>query len=325
MSDRRPKVAILGTRYTDFALERDVLGPSVEIVSGPGGDRGQILDVAGDADVIVAGSRPRFDADVIEALSCAAIVRAGIGVDSVDLDAARSARIWVANVPDYGTEAVAFHAVALALAGLRRVVEADTALKAGVWGFDALRPLHLPSSLTVGVVGLGRIGRRTAAMFGGLGVRRVLGHDPFVGEVGDVEVVSLETLLGSSDVVSLHAPGPGDGTPLLGRGELASMKEGSVLVNAARGSLVDTDALAASMQRGRPRIAALDTFEAEPPDLAPFEGVADRLIATPHMAWYTEESQEDMRRKAAQEALRVLGGSAPLNPVVDLGEERAAT
>lgn len=317
MSDRRPKVAILGTRYTDFSLEREVLGSSVEIVSGPGGTRDEILDVASDADVIVAGSRPRFDAEVIDGLSCAAIVRAGIGVDSVDLDAARTARIWVANVPDYGTEAVAFHAVSLALAGLRRLVEADTALKAGGWGFDALRPLHLPSSLTVGVIGLGRIGRRAASMFSGLGVRRVLGHDPFVGTVRDVEVVSLETLLGSSDVVSLHAPGPPDGTPLLGPEELEQMREGSVLVNTARGSLVDATALAGSMEAGRPRIAALDTFETEPPDLAGFASVADRLIVTPHMAWYTEESQEDMRKKAAEEALRVLGGSAPLNPVID--------
>ena len=158
-------------------------------------------------------------------------------------------------------------------------------------------------------------------MFAGLGVLRVLGHDPYVGSVPDVEVVSLETLLGAADVVTLHAPGPADGTPLLGRDELESMKEGSVLVNAARGSLVDTPALIASMQRGRPRIAALDTFQTEPPDLGPFEPVVERLIATPHMAWYTEESQEDMRRKAAQEALRVLGGSPPLNPVVDLGEE----
>jgi D-3-phosphoglycerate dehydrogenase len=318
MSGRRPTVAILGTRYTDFSLEREVLGSSVEIVSGPGGSPDEILEVAADADVIVAGSRPRFDADVIGGLSCAAIVRAGIGVDSVDLDAARSARIWVANVPDYGTEAVAFHAVALALAGLRRIVEADSALKAGGWGFDALRPLHLPSTLTVGVVGLGRIGRKAASMFSGLGVRRVLGHDPFVETVPDVEVVSLESLLETSDVVSLHAPGPPEGTPLLGPDELERMREGSVLVNTARGSLVDGAALVRSMEGGRPRIAALDTFEVEPPDLAGFSSVSDRLIVTPHMAWYTEESQEDMRRKAAEEALRVLGGSAPLNPVVDL-------
>ncbi len=117
-------------------------------------------------------------------------------------------------------------------------------------------------------------------------------------------------------MLSLHVPGPADGSPLLGEDQLAAMKADSVLVNTARGSLIDSDALAAAMAQGAPRIAALDVFAPEPPDLDPYREVMDRLILTPHMAWYTEESQQDLRRKSAEEARRLLQGERPLNPIV---------
>lgn len=321
-----PTVAILGTRYPDFSIEESVLAPlGVEIVSGDGADPEAILTVAGSADVILAGSRPRFDADVIAALACRGIVRAGIGVDSVDLDAARAHGRWVVNVPDYGTEAVSFHAVTLGLAGMRRVVQADRTLRAGGWGFAGLRPLHLPAASVAGVVGFGRIGRRAAELFVALGFGAVLAHDPFAPvAVPGVQAAGFEELLEQADVVTLHAPGPADGSALLGPAELASMKEGSVLVNTARGALVDTEALVVALSRGRPAVAALDVFSPEPPDVSAFADVADRLVLTPHMAWYTEESEADMRRKAAEEARRLLEGSEPLHPVVrpESGEDR---
>src|ERR687889_1537084 len=137
-----PVVAILGTRYEDFGIEQQALASTgATLRTGTGANRDAIVDGAADADVIPAGSRPRFDAATLERLRCRGIVRYGVGVDTVDLDAARARGVWVANVADYGTDAVAVHALTLALAGLRRLVEADAAMRAGRWGFTELRPL----------------------------------------------------------------------------------------------------------------------------------------------------------------------------------------
>lgn len=311
-------VAILGTRYADFSVEEEVLGPvGARIVSGAGASSDEIAELAGGADVILAGSGPRFDAATIARLRCRGIVRSGVGVETIDVDAARAAGMWVARVADYGTEAVALHAVALALAGIRRLVEADRRVRAGEWGFAPLRPLHLPSALVAGVVGFGRIGRRVAELLLAVGFR-VVAHDPIAPvDVSAVRAVSLAELLTAADVVSLHAPAAVDGSPLLGAAELASMKAGAVLVNTSRGSLVDQDALVAALAAGRPGTAALDVYGVEPPDASAFATVAEHVILTPHMAWYTDESERDLRVKAAHEVRRLLEGKRPRDVVVE--------
>jgi D-3-phosphoglycerate dehydrogenase / 2-oxoglutarate reductase len=319
---RQPKVAVLGTRFGDFDVEREVLG-DVELTSGPGHDRAGILEVAAGTDVILAGAAPVFDAATLEALGCRAIVRLGVGVDNVDLDTARSLGMWVANVPDYGTDAVALHTVTLVLASLRRLTLADRRLRDGSWGVAELRPLHLPASLAVGVVGFGRIGRKVALMLRGVGFERFLVADPVVEPTDlqhalgpeDARLVDLGELLAGSDVVTLHAPPPPNGH-LLGQEQLGRMRAGSILVNTARGALVDTVALVSGLAGGRPAMAALDVFEREPPDVTVFEPVSDRVILTPHMSWYTEESELALRRQAAAEARRILDSQPPLHPVV---------
>ena len=308
-------VAILGTRYVDFSIEERVLaGRGVRLRSGEGASADSIVSEAGDAEVILSGGSPQFDAAVIDRLDCRAIVRYGVGVDSVDLDAAARAGMWVSYVPDYGTEAVALHTVSLLLAGLRGLIDADALVKSGGWGLQELRPLHLPQALTVGIVGLGRIGRRVAELLSPFSFK-LLGFDVAVeaATLGlPLEPASFELLLRTSDVVTLHVPGPSDGRPLLGAKELGWLKEGSLLVNTARGSLIDRGALVRGLLEGRPAKAALDVFSPEPPGAA-FESVSERVILTPHMAWYTEESESDLREKAANEALRILDGLPPLH------------
>lgn len=319
-------VAILGTRYEDFAIEEDALaGLDVSLVAGAGADADDIVRTAAEAEVVMAGSRPRFDADVLARLRCKGIVRYGIGTDTIDVDAAQRLGIAVARVSDYGTEAVAFHAVAMACSLVRRLPDADALLRRGRWGVADLRPLHLPSALSAGVVGYGRIGRQAARYFKGLGFD-VMAHDEYVTipAPGDVTAAaSLHDLLGSCDVVSLHAPGQPDGKPLLGPEELRLMRPGSVLVNTARGSLVDIGALVEGLRRGAPARAALDVFPDEPPDVDAFAEVGDRVLLTPHMAWYTVESETDMRRKAAAEAARLLRGEPLQDPVVAPSAGRA--
>ena len=174
--------------------------------------------------------------------------------------------------------------------------------------------MKLPPASTAGVVGFGRIGRRVAELFRGIGFGRILVHDAFV-EVDDQEQVGLGRLLESSDVVTLHAPPPSSGTPLIGAMEIARMRRGSAIVNTARGSLIDPAALASGLKIGAPRVAALDVFDPEPPDLTPFKDVASRLILSPHSAWYSEESQLDLRKKSAEEARRIIAGQPVRNPV----------
>jgi phosphoglycerate dehydrogenase-like enzyme len=166
------------------------------------------------------------------------------------------------------------------------------------------------------VIGYGRIGRRAAGLFAGLGFR-VLANDAFAPISAPAQAASLDELLEASHIVSLHAPGDPSGAPLLGVAELGRMREGAVLVNTSRGSLIDVAALVAGLRAGRPGTAALDVFAGEPPDLAVFAPVLDHLVLTPHMAWYTEESERILRQKAAAAVHRLLTGQRPDDVVVE--------
>jgi D-3-phosphoglycerate dehydrogenase len=310
-------VAILGTRYPDFGIEEAILGPEgASIVAGDGASSDAIAGQASGAEVVLAGSGPRFDSATIARLDCRGIVRYGVGVETIDLEAAARTGMWVAYVPDYGTDAVALHSVSLLLASLRRLPEADRIVKSRRWGFAELRPLRAPASLTVGIVGFGRIGRRVAEMLQPFDFDLVafdaLLNPETVGP--EVRSATFDEVLAESDIVTLHSPGNPDGSALLGAGEIGRMKRGAILVNTARGSLIDPDALEAGLKRGTPGFAALDVYWKEPPERR-FEEVADRVLLSPHMAWYTEESERDLREKAAREALRILRGEEPLNPV----------
>ena len=318
-------VAILGTRYPDYSIEHGVLDPiGVRIIDGNGSDRQAIIDQAGTADVILAGSAPKFDAQTLASISCMGIVRYGVGTESIDLQAAKELGIWVLRVADYGTEAVATHAVALALAAIRRIPQADLRVRSGEWGFAPLRPLHLPSAMTVGVVGTGRIGRHAAGQFVGLGFR-VLAYDivkPVDAMPGVQFVESLNELVRQSDVLSLHVPGALDGSPLFNAQLLGEVKQGCVIVNTSRGTLIDPVALAHELLQGKLGFAALDVFSKEPPDLSVYAEVEDQLLFTPHMAWYTEESEADLRLKAAHEVRRLLLRERPNEIVVEANFEK---
>ena len=317
------RVAIIGARWRDAIVEAGVLGVAeAEIARDPGASSEAIIATAEGADVILAGPRPRFDAETLDRLSCRGIVRYGVGFENVDVAAAQRRGITVAYVPDYGTDAVALHAVSLALAALRRIPQLDRSVKSGSWDFGQARPLHLPAALTAGIIGFGRIGRAAAILLKNVGFARTIVFDEYVDAAADgFEAASLVELLTQSDVVSLHAPGAADGTPLIGPDQIALMRPGSVIVNTARGALVDTAALVAGLGEGRPAVAALDVFKPEPPDLEMFAGVLDRVILTPHMAWYTEETELALRTKTAEEAKRIHNGEKPNNPVPTPGEE----
>ena len=276
----------------------------------------EVAAEAGDADVLINQYVP-ITAEVLDALPrCRLVVRYGVGVDNVDVEAAEARGVWVANVPDYGRDEVADHTLALALSVLRGVVALDRSVHEGSWDLEPVRPLRRLSRLTWGVVGCGAIGTAVAGRAAGLGMR-VLGYD-VAGVRSDppIERVPLEELLSRSDLVSLHAALTRDSHHLIDADALARMRPAAWLVNTARGGLVDSAALLAALDAGALAGAALDVLETEPPDDLGWRLARHpRVVATPHAAWYSEEAFHTLKTEVAREALRVLEGDRPRSPV----------
>ncbi len=304
------KVVVSDQVFPTVDLERKLLADIDAELIVASGDQQEVLAVAADADGILNTYLP-WDADAIARLdNCKVIARYGIGIDNVDLEAARKAGIVVTNVPDYSVEEVAAHALALILAALRKVVTADEAIRTGAWGVDNFRPIRRLSTLTVGLVGYGRIARRLAAALDALGAQVVI-HDPYLSDDPALPpLLDLDGLLACSDIVSLHAPLTDETRGVINESTIGKMKPGAILVNTSRGPLVEFAALADALRSGRLSAAALDVFETEPVDTDLLEGVPN-LIATPHMAYYSEEALEESQRKAATQVIKVLTGEPP--------------
>ncbi|WP_129841041.1 C-terminal binding protein [Streptomyces sp. RFCAC02] len=242
----------------------------------------------------------------------ATVIRYGIGYDNVDVAAARDLGVRVANVPDYGTDTVADHAVASLLALLRRLPVYDRAIRRDGWCAPAdVGPLPSFSATTVGLVGLGQIGLAVHRRLRAFGFR-VLATDPYAdpaaGPPGGPGLVELPELLAEAHAISLHAPATPDTHHLIGPRNLARMRPGAVLVNTSRGALVDTNALAGALRAGRVAAAALDVLAPEPlPSDSPLRDLPN-VVFTPHAAFYSTESLRALQRLAAEEADRALAG-----------------
>ncbi|MCE7878712.1 MAG: C-terminal binding protein, partial [Betaproteobacteria bacterium PRO3] len=240
---------------------------------------------------------------VLAALPDLCIVsRIGAGFDTIDTAACARHGVWVANSPDYGVGEVATHALALALALVRNVVMWDRDVKAGTWHYTSAGPVPRASDLTLGIVGLGRIGKRMAHVSRNL-FRRVVAADPYLID-GDfpayVERATLPKLFETADIVSLHVPLNDETRGMINAALLDSMRPGSFLVNTARGAVLDVDAAVAALDRGTLAGLALDVLPQEPvPPGSPLVA-HPRVILTPHSAFYSVESEKELRRKAAQ-------------------------
>jgi D-3-phosphoglycerate dehydrogenase / 2-oxoglutarate reductase len=329
MADRRgstPTVVITDCDHPDVEPERAVFGEAgVEVRLEQCTSGEDVIAVAADADALIVQYAPIGD-EVLDALErCRGVVRYGVGVDTIDVEAATRRGVWVVNVPDYGTEEVSDHAVALLLSLLRGVVALDRSVRDGRWDESAARPLHRLSTRTVGVVGCGRIGAAFARKARGLGLP-VQAHDP-AGVPGElraagVQETSLEELIETSDAVSLHLPLGPDSEHLIDAGALERMRRGAYLINTSRGGLVDSGALLSALQAGRIAGAALDVLESEPPAAGDALVNHERVIVTPHAAWYSEESSKTLKSEVAREAIRIINRERPRSPVNDPSEVR---
>ncbi len=315
------RVLVTDTDMPSFDIEEEVLAPlGVTIHLAPSSDVATLTNEAASADAIMAGYVPVPESVIAAAANagCKAIVRYGIGYDNVDLAAAERYGIPVANVPDYCTEEVADHTMMLLLAYARRLLESTTSVREGGWEIPKGQVPRLAGQ-HLGLVGAGRIGRRVAtrALAFGLAVHA---YDPVaaVDIPGVIPAPSLDQLLETCDYVSLHLPLNSATRHLIDRQALQSARRRPLLINTARGGLVDLDAAMEALDQGRLGGLALDVFEEEPlADTHPLRNHASALI-TPHMSYYSNESEPDLIRRVAEEVARALRGEPLLNPITNI-------
>ncbi len=249
---------------------------------------------------------------------CRIVSRVGVGLDSIDVDAATERGIWVANVPDYAVDEVSTHAVALLLAHARKLPQLLQLPSQGIWDPSLVGTIERLSGQTLGLLGFGRIGRAVSAKARALGLN-ILVHDPLVSidivKKAHASLVPFEVLLRSADYVSLHVPLTPSTLHIINAQALSLMKRSAFLINTARGPLIDERALLEAMRRRSIAGAAVDVLEVEPPPRDHPFFHEDGIWITPHAAWYSEASRRDVRVKAAAEVLRVLQGRKPRSPV----------
>jgi D-3-phosphoglycerate dehydrogenase len=311
-------VVVTDHDFEDLSIERGVLDGVAELreLSADPGDRGPTIPR--DADALLVLRRPIDAADLDRLGDCRIVARYGIGVDGVAVDTATDRGVHVTNVPDYCVEEVATHALTLGLCLYRDVARYDADVAAGGWDRTAAPPIHRFSTRTVGVVGYGAIGRafgERAAALGG----DVIAFDPFLDpeDVADTpaDLVEFDALLDRSDLISIHAPLSDDTRGLFDAGAFDRMRDDAVLVNVARGGVVDGDALRAAVEAGTIGGAGLDVLATEPPAADDPLRDHERAVVTPHVAWYSEEANAERRRRAAENVRAALRGATPPDAV----------
>lgn len=298
-----PKVLYTDQDYPDVNLERDLFNAAnVELILGNCRTEDELLVAARDVDALLIQYAPVTDR-VMAALPRLGIVsRIGAGFDTVDTAACARHGVWLANSPDYGVGEVATHALALALALIRNVVAYNRDINAGQWHFLSSGKLKRASDLTLGIVGLGRIGKRMAHISRDV-FKRVVAFDPYLID-GDfpayVERADLDGVFAQSDVISLHTPLNDETRGMIDSSVIMRMRKGSYLVNTSRGAVVNIEDLLSALDNGILAGAGLDVLPVEPvAGDSRLLGHA-KVVLTPHAAFYSEQSEVELRRKAAQ-------------------------
>jgi D-3-phosphoglycerate dehydrogenase len=314
----KPKVVLTDYVWESLDIERNTLDGIAELVALQTRRPDEFLAEAADCDALLNTYAGPITGETLARMPrCKIIARYGIGVDTIDLDAATAAGIIVTNNPTYCIEEVADHTLALLLACARKVAFYDRMVRAGRWELPPGKPMFRLASRTLGLVGFGNIARAVAGRAAAFGMR-VLYCDPFV-RAGQFAVPGekreLDELLGQADFVSVHPPLVPETRGLMSDAAFARMKPTAFLINCARGPIVDTPALVRALDAGRIAGCALDTTDPEPlPDPHPLRG-RENVIITPHAAWYSEQAMVGLQAGAPGEVRRVLTGEWPANVV----------
>jgi len=308
-------VLVTDYEYETLAYESSVLERiGAQLVPAQCRTREEIIAKAKDADALLV-QYAQIDAEILKALPrLRAIARYGVGVDVIDVDAATAAGVCVVNVPDYCEHEVSDHAFALLLASARKIVHQNQIVKSGTWDYNLSKPVYRIQDKTLGIVGFGKISRRLAQKARAFGLN-ILVYDPYVEKDLEseyhVQLVGLNDLMRQSDFVSVHTPLTNTTQGMIGEKQLALMKDSSVIINTARGPVIDEPALIHALESGSIAGAALDVLAHEPVKQDNPLLKMDNVILTMHIGWYSEEAQVELQTKAAQGIADVLTGKKP--------------
>ncbi len=315
----RPIVAVADSVFPTLDPARAALArvnPEIRMSKSAAED--DILAVARDADAILV-TYAKLNGSLLRQLErCKVIGRFGLGVDNIDLPAAKEKGIVVTYVPDYCLHEVSDHAMALLLALIRKIPLSNKLVHSGRWEMPAVVPISRIQGRVLGLLGFGNIPRQVAPKARAFGMR-VITHDPYVSdevlrETG-VQNVGFDELLGTADYISVHAPLSPQTRGLVNAQAFAKMKKGVLIVNTARGPLIDETALVAALDSGQVGGAALDVLTTEPPAKdSPLFG-RDNVILTPHTGFYSVDALEELQSKCARDVASVLSGEKPVYPV----------
>lgn len=312
------KVVLTDYVWESLDLEREILGELANLVPLQVTDPEAFFPEAADCDALLNTYGGPITAEVMARMPrCRIIARYGIGVDTIDLDAATEAGIIVTNNPTYCIEEVAEHTLAMLLSAARKITFYDRQVRGGGWAVPPGKPMYRVAGSTIGLIGFGNIARRVAAAAAALEMR-VLYSDPFV-EPGQFDVpgekAELAEVLEQADYVCVHAPLTPQTRGMLGAEAFARMKSSAVLINCSRGPIVDTAALIDALDAGQIAGCALDTTDPEPLPEDHTLRTRENVIINPHAAWYSEQAMEGLQRGAPNEVRRVLEGRWPVNAV----------
>jgi D-3-phosphoglycerate dehydrogenase len=314
----KAKVVLTDYVWESLDVERKTLGDLADLIPLQTKKAEEFLPQAADCDALLNTYAGPITAEAMAQMpKCRIIARYGIGVDTIDLDAATQAGIIVTNNPTYCIEEVAEHTMSLVLACARKVAVYDRLVRGGRWELPPGKPMFRLSGRTLGLVGFGNIARQVARRAAAFGMR-ILFADPFVEEGRDGvpgKKTEFMDLLAEADFVSLHPPLTRETRKMIGDEALSRMKPTGFLINCSRGPIIDTDALIRALDAGKIAGCALDTIDPEPlPDPHPLRG-RENVIVTPHVAWYSEQALVGLQAGAPSEVRRVLSGEWPLNVV----------
>ncbi|MBT2667076.1 C-terminal binding protein [Bacillus sp. ISL-4] len=308
------KILLTDYEFEHLKYEEEIFqesGLEIEFIKAQCKTEEEVMEQAKEVDAILNQYAP-ISRRVIDSLENTKIIsRYGVGVNTIDLNAAKEKGITVANVPDYGMEEVSNHALALLLSSARKVTLLNKEVKKGNWDFKVCVPIHRFNEQTVGVLGFGRIPRRFIEKVKPLGFKTVA-YDPFVSAADmaavGVQKMDLDEIIAEADYLSIHVPLIDDTYHLINEERLKQMKRNAVIINTARGPIIDEKALSDALEKGVIAGAALDVTENEPVSTDSPLLTMDNVIITPHSAWYSEEAMVELRQKAARNIVQVLNG-----------------
>lgn len=313
------KVVITDYQYDDIHAEREIItGAGYELCDYQIKNHKELIHFVKDADAIIT-QYSDISAELIEELDhCEMIIKYGIGVNNIDCEAASKKGIYVCNVPDYGVEEVSDHAVTMILSLAKKLPVLMNSFRNDEWGYSSTVPLKRIQGSILGLIGFGRIPQLVAQKMKGFEVT-VNVYDPYISgdttQQAGVHLVDLETIFRESDFISVHVPLNNETKGLVNKHSFSMMKPEALIINTARGGVVDENDLIEALRSHVIAGAGVDVYETEPVKAGHPLLHMDQVIATPHCAWYSETAITTLQRKVAEEVVNVLGGNQPFHCV----------